>query len=682
MVGVFDIDGGDVVGQQHDFVGVEFAGVLALQVFGADQAALQQAGHKGARAGEGVEDVDVFIREAAAKLPAQQGVGGVHDEVHHFHRRIDDAELFDHAREGRFEKLVVQLHDDALFALGVVDAGGAGAHRLVELLQGFGFLFQGLFFQQVEHGLHGHRDGVVPHERVALEQGFEHRPGDEVLAEHLHGLALGDGGVDVFLQAGQKLGEGAAVRPLIADKAADALDVALGDLGHVFGPLLPVAAVAHFLHHAGEEHALQLLKLDAELAAHAGQSGLGVGRALRLACVAIAAVLDLVARVAVGPYREDLVGAALVEFDFVDGGVEAVVVCAQGVEHGPHHLEALVVVEHFFGFHIHRHHDGDDDVAVFFAGRAAHDPPDGLHHVHLRIAGREEQHGIEGGHVHPFAEAAHVAEDAAFALAFGGRLEPAQQLVAGGGVHTAVDVPGGDGDELFADGGRQAVEIDIFGFVEDAGGLFRNFDVLAKGHGAAHGFGIAVFEHARIAEHLFGQGIDAADELGGVVGVDPVGAVGHHPLEGRGHVVFVDGEDEHLVVREQPLADGFAETDAVDLLTIKRFIVHAAQHGLGLGGFGLGIVAEQARRGGHVQALAGAQEIVVVHLDEGRLVAVGDGDAGGAVGFVAYDEVEEAEGVLLAGLFLEQSRLRLGDHFDGLIGRKNDGELVAAAAAD
>jgi hypothetical protein len=74
------------------------------------------------------------------------------------------------------------------------------------------------------------------------------------------------------------------------------------------------------------------------------------------------------------------------------------------------------------GFHVHRYHYGDDDVAVFFAGRAAHDPPDGLHHVHLRVAGGEEQHGIEGGHVHPFAEAAHVAEDAAFALAFGADL--------------------------------------------------------------------------------------------------------------------------------------------------------------------------------------------------------------------------------------------------------------------
>jgi hypothetical protein len=59
----------------------------------------------------------------------------------------------------------------------------------------------------------------------------------------------------------------------------DALYVAFGDDGHVFGPAFPVAAVAYFFHHAGEDHALQLLELDGQLAADVGGGGLVGGAA-------------------------------------------------------------------------------------------------------------------------------------------------------------------------------------------------------------------------------------------------------------------------------------------------------------------------------------------------------------------------------------------------------------------
>ncbi|HOY07360.1 MAG TPA: hypothetical protein PLO67_18255, partial [Saprospiraceae bacterium] len=72
---VFNIDSSNVIRQQNDFVGVHFLRVLAVQVLGAYQVALQQAGHKSARAGEGVEDVDIFVAERAAELFTQQGIG-------------------------------------------------------------------------------------------------------------------------------------------------------------------------------------------------------------------------------------------------------------------------------------------------------------------------------------------------------------------------------------------------------------------------------------------------------------------------------------------------------------------------------------------------------------------------------------------------------------------------------
>ena len=67
---VLDVDCGDVVGEEDDFVGVEFAGVLAQEVVAADEAevALKEAGDEGAGAGEGVEDMHALIGEALAKV--------------------------------------------------------------------------------------------------------------------------------------------------------------------------------------------------------------------------------------------------------------------------------------------------------------------------------------------------------------------------------------------------------------------------------------------------------------------------------------------------------------------------------------------------------------------------------------------------------------------------------------
>ena len=65
VVGRFDVDGGDVVGEQDDFVGVDFAFVFFRQPVARDDAALQQAGDEGTRAGEGVEDVHAFVLQAA-----------------------------------------------------------------------------------------------------------------------------------------------------------------------------------------------------------------------------------------------------------------------------------------------------------------------------------------------------------------------------------------------------------------------------------------------------------------------------------------------------------------------------------------------------------------------------------------------------------------------------------------
>ena len=94
MVGGFDVDGGDVVGEQYDFVGVDFAAVFFAQAVGGDNAALQQAGDECACAGKGVDDVHAFVFQAALELALQNVFDAADNEINHFHGGVHDAELF------------------------------------------------------------------------------------------------------------------------------------------------------------------------------------------------------------------------------------------------------------------------------------------------------------------------------------------------------------------------------------------------------------------------------------------------------------------------------------------------------------------------------------------------------------------------------------------------------------
>ncbi len=71
--GLLDVDRGDVVGEQDDFVGVQLMLILAQKVPNGDKAALQQTHNERAGAGERVEDLDVLC---------SRGSGQTRSEVH------------------------------------------------------------------------------------------------------------------------------------------------------------------------------------------------------------------------------------------------------------------------------------------------------------------------------------------------------------------------------------------------------------------------------------------------------------------------------------------------------------------------------------------------------------------------------------------------------------------------
>ena len=176
---------------------------------------------------------------------------------------------------------------------------------------------------------------------------------------------------------------------VVGDEGLDALDVLFGNLGDVLGPLFPVAFVADLGYKFGIKDVLQVVEAHREL----GGELLGGTRGARLA-VAVAVLVFVLARGA-DSAEEDVFGLLFRQFDFVDLGIETVVVGPQGVQHGPDHLEVGVVFEHLVSFGIGRNHDRNDDISVFLALAAAHDATDRLHDIDLRVLRRNEDHGVE-----------------------------------------------------------------------------------------------------------------------------------------------------------------------------------------------------------------------------------------------------------------------------------------------
>ena len=332
VVGGFDVDGGDVVGEQDDFVGVYFGAVFLRQASARDDAALQQAGDEGACAGERIKDVHTFILQAAVEFAAQDVFHAVDDEVHDFDRGVNDAEAFGHAWEGVAEEFVVKLDDDFLFARRVVDAFGAHLHGFVEFLQTVAFFVQVFVVQAFEDVLHGEADRVVRGEAVAGEEGIEDGLGNHVLREHFDDVVVADVAIQVVAQFDGEVGEGGffVVVGGVGQNGVDAVNVGVGDFGDVARPVFPVVAVAAFFDDFGVEGALDFADFEWQIFLNTWRRGFGATDVVAAPLFAqgsgsFAATLG---------FGLDFVGDGddfhfvfvfAVEFQFVDHGVEAVI---------------------------------------------------------------------------------------------------------------------------------------------------------------------------------------------------------------------------------------------------------------------------------------------------------------------------------------------------------------------
>ena len=642
-----DMHGGDVVGQQDDFVGVQFVLVFAGEVGVGDQAGLEQAGEEDAGSGEGVEHVDAFAAEAAAELLAQHAVGAMQDEIDDFDRRIDDAQAVGFLAQGDGEEFLVKLHQHALPGCAVVEALGAAAHAFVEALEVARFVLQAGLLEIAAQGVERPRHRVVSGEVVMLEQRLEDGPREDVLGDHGHGLMPAYGVVDGNRELAVEGVEAPAQGGGVAQQPLDASDEAGEDVGHVSGPGFPVLAVAAFLDDLGVDG------LGRQVERREGQFEIAVNV----------------------PVDEDAFGRLVVEVDAVDFGVEAVVVGAQRAQHAPDGGEALVVVEFRRRVGVGRHGDGQHDVAVPLAFGLAHGAAHGLHDIDLRVARTHEQHRVERGHVDAFGKAARVGEDAA---GFAGALfQPFDMLLALERVVLSVDVPrfaGGRGGALVR-GKLRGGALDQFRPMrrQPLGGG----DGAAEGDGApqrARGFAAGAVAAAPVFGVL--QGAPAADDLGRVGDGDitrfaAAAVLGQMLLQGFVHVLFGEGQHGHLVIGEQPLLDRPREGQAVEFRAIDRLVVHGKDFDFVARGLGSGALGVEPRRGRHVQPFLGADALFVMHQHEGRGLVAGAFDAGGAVRFVAQREIERRRAL----------GLRLFDEAERVVGAENDGQRVRGRMA-
>ena len=121
----------------------------------------------------------------------------------------------------------------------------------------------------------------------------------------------------------------------------------------------------------------------------------------------------------------------------------------QRIEHLPHGAVFLIVVQGVFRGCPHGDADGQNDIAVFLARSLAHDPPNGLHHVHNRITRIQKDGTVQSRNVHTFRKALGIGQDAALVFFTGGiGLEPRQFLVALHHVHGSVNMFGGKPGQL------------------------------------------------------------------------------------------------------------------------------------------------------------------------------------------------------------------------------------------
>ncbi len=197
---------------------------------------------------------------------------------------------------------------------------------------------------------------------------------------------------------------------------------------------------------------------------------------------------------------------------------------------------------------------------------------------------------------------------------------------------------------------------------EEGGDLFGILDRTREGHRTSHRGRIgSKSAGVRCGVSALCEPIPTADDLYRV-GESQFVVAGKLGLERRCDELLVHRQHEHLVVAQQVGAHCLAKAETMELFTVEIWIIHRAEQCISFSGFALALVGVQAGRRGHIQALLGPEEPLVMHADKGRLILAGSSHTGGPMCFVADDEVELGQSVGLS----------IMNDLDGLVGREDN----------
>ena len=182
LIGLGEVHGGDVIGQQQDFVGVQFVVIFVRQGLIRQQLLiLDQARQERPRPREGVDHVHPFIGQLHAKMLLQRPVGRAQQEIHQRRRRIDHAQT----RRLLAQRFAEEFFIEALHRLAAVrrlHPFKAGTHLLVKVAQLARFLQHAVApLQPGDHLAQRPRHRVALREAGFGEAGVEDRPGQHVL---------------------------------------------------------------------------------------------------------------------------------------------------------------------------------------------------------------------------------------------------------------------------------------------------------------------------------------------------------------------------------------------------------------------------------------------------------------------------------------------------------------------
>ena len=185
VVGVFDVEGGDVVGQQHDFVAEEVVRIFVRERAAGDAA--QDVDDEVAGADAGVKYLHAGRRERGAKFALQDLFHAGTHEIHDLLRRVDDAVRIGLFDGEALEETFVDGVEEVLFLCPAVEIAGGVFDGDVEAVQRFEkfVAVEGAAGQGLDDLLDFGGDDVAIDEVGIVEDGAEEAFGEQVLHQHL-----------------------------------------------------------------------------------------------------------------------------------------------------------------------------------------------------------------------------------------------------------------------------------------------------------------------------------------------------------------------------------------------------------------------------------------------------------------------------------------------------------------